>query len=226
MIREMKRVVKITFPVMMGYVSVGIAFGLLSVKSGIDFFWAILMSFIIYAGSMQFVAIQLIVNGVGIFDIAVMTLFVNIRHMFYGLSFIDIFEQMGKKKLYMIFSLTDETYSLLYGTQIAGENHNEKFLFMIAFFNQIYWIVGTTIGALAGKWIAFDSTGIDFALTALFVVIFVEQWIQSRNHLPAFLGVVLTLLAMVLFGTDRLVIASMAMITLSLFGLRKRIEGK
>ena len=138
----MKKVIKaafpVTIPVMLGYISVGIAFGLLLEKSGYNFLWAILMSIFIYAGSMQFIAINLLTSGVGLIEIALVALFVNVRHVFYGLSFVDKFKDMGRKKAYMIFSLTDETYSLLCSTKAPEGVDNNSFLFCVALLNQLY----------------------------------------------------------------------------------------
>lgn len=214
--KAIKAAFPVTIPVMLGYISVGIAFGLLAEKSGYNFLWAILMSFIIYAGSMQFIAINLLASGMGIIEIGLMTLFVNIRHLFYGLSFIDKFKTMGKKKLYMIFSLSDETYSLLCASNPPEGVDSNNFLFSIAVLNQIYWLVGTLLGSIAGSLITFDTTGIDFAMTALFVVIFIEQWSTFKTHIPAIIGIVATVLSLLVFGADNLILPSMALIVLSL----------
>jgi len=226
----MKKVIKaafpVTIPVMLGYLSVGIAFGLLFEKSGYNFLWAILMSTAVYAGSMQFIAINLLVSGAGLVEIALMTLFVNIRHLFYGLSFIDEFKYMGKKKMYMIFSLTDETYSLLCSSKAPEGIDNNSFLFCIALLNQIYWIIGTFIGSIAGSFITFNTNGIDFAMTALFVVIFIEQWSTYKTHIPAFIGIVSTVLALLIFGPDNLVLPSMLFINVALMLFKKQIDKK
>ena len=226
----MKKAIKaafpVTIPVMLGYLSVGIAYGLLFEKSGYNFLWAVLMSIAVYAGSMQFVAINLLVSGAGFFDIALMTLFVNIRHLFYGLSFIDKFKTMGKKKTYMIYSLSDETYSLLCSSKAPEGVDNDQFLFAIALLNQIYWVVGTFIGSIAGSLIKFNTNGIDFAMTALFVVIFIEQWKTFKTHIPALIGIVATVSSLLIFGADNLVLPSMILIVFSLILFKNQIEEK
>lgn len=226
----MKKLIKYAFlatiPVMLGYISVGLAFGLLFQKSGYNILWALFMSIVVYAGSMQFIAINLLTSGASFIQIALMTLFVNIRHIFYGLSFIDKFRDMGKKKIYMIFSLTDETYSLLCYSKAPPGVNNNLFLFCIAFFNQIYWVVGTIIGSLAGSLIKFNTKGIDFAMTALFVVIFVEQWINYKTHIPALIGIFSTVLSVVIFGTSNLILPSMIIIVLTLTVFHKQIDAK
>ena len=224
----MKKVIKIAFtvtiPVMLGYLSVGIAFGLLFQKSGYNFLWAALMSLTVYSGAMQFIAINLLTSGVGIFEIALMTLFVNIRHIFYGLSFIDKFKDIGKKKTYMIFSLTDETYSLLCSSKEPEGVSRNLIFFCIAFFNQMYWVIGTLIGSIAGSFITFNTKGIDFAMTALFVVIFIEQWGTYKNHIPVLIGATSTILSLLIFGANNLILPSMLFITVALMIFKRRID--
>ena len=180
-----KRILKIaipyTIPVMLGYISVGMAYGLLIVKSGLSLWAGLAMSVFLYAGAMQFVAIQILIAPINLIQVALMTLFVNIRHLFYGLSFVDTFKSYAWKKQYLIFGMTDETYSLLCGVSAQEEIEQETLFFTISILNQSYWIVGTVLGALVGNMIHFDTTGIDFAMTALFVVIFIEQCLQIRT---------------------------------------------
>ncbi|QNO14687.1 AzlC family ABC transporter permease [Alkalicella caledoniensis] len=223
--KEIKAAIPVTLPVMMGYVSVGTAFGLLFEQTGYNFLWAFLMSSIVYAGAMQFIAIQLFTAGVGFVEMAIVTLFVNLRHMFYGLSFIKFFNGMGRRKTYMIFSLTDETYSLLGNVKIPEGLDKRKFFFTIAIMNQLYWITGTMIGSLAGTMINFNTEGLDFAMTALFVVIFIDQWRSYKTHLPAIIGTICTGLALWVFGPEQIILPAMASITLALVMFRKQIEG-
>ncbi|MDD3223404.1 MAG: AzlC family ABC transporter permease [Clostridium sp.] len=226
----MKKAIKAAFPntipVMLGYISVGMAFGLLFEKSGYNLLWAILMSIVVYAGSMQFIAINLLTGGAGFVEIALMTLFVNIRHLFYGLSFIDKFKDMGGKKTYMIYSLTDETYSLLCSVKVPEGVNNNLFLFCISFLNQMYWIIGTIIGAALGSLIKFNTKGIDFAMTALFVVIFIEQWSSYKTHIPVIIGILSTVASLVIFGPNNLVLPAMILIVINLMIFSKQIERK
>ena len=212
-----------TLPVCMGYIFLGIAFGVLMVSGGFHPFWALLMSICIYAGSMQFVAVDLLAGPFAPLTAALMTLMVNARHIFYGLSMLERFKICGKLKPYMMFSLSDETYSLLCSVRVPEGMDKKWFMFFIALMDQLYWIAGTAIGALAGSLIPFDSTGIDFAMTALFIVIFVEQWESTRNHIPAVLGLAVTLLCLVIFGPDWFIIAAMAGIFISLTLLRGQL---
>lgn len=213
-----------TIPVLLGYIFLGIAFGILLSSQGYPFYLATLMSLFIYAGSMQFVAINLLTGGAGILSAILMTLMVNARHLFYGLSMLEKFRSMGRKKPYMIFSLTDETYSLLCGLEPPSGTDKNSFYFWIALLNQGYWVLGATIGAIAGSLITFDSTGIDFAMTALFVVIFVEQWETTKNHIPALIGLAVTLLCLIIFGATNFIVFSMVGIFILLGAGKPLIE--
>jgi Predicted branched-chain amino acid permease (azaleucine resistance) len=224
-----KRILKIaipyTIPVMLGYISVGMAYGLLIVKSGISLWAGLAMSVFLYAGAMQFVAIQILIAPINLIQVALMTLFVNIRHLFYGLSFVDTFKSYGWKKQYLIFGMTDETYSLLCGVSAQEEIEQETLFFTISILNQSYWIVGTVLGALVGNMIHFDTTGIDFAMTALFVVIFIEQWLANKNHLPAITGVLSAIIAIKIFGPSQMVLPAMVMMFSFLLVVRRYKSG-
>lgn len=200
---------KQTIPVMLGYIFLGIAFGLLLADAGYSFVWALLSSVVIYAGSMQFVLVSLLTGGVGLVQTALMTLFINGRHIFYGLSFVEKYKKMGKAYPYMVFSLTDETYSVLCGTKVPEGMEENKVFFWISLFDQCYWVLGSVIGALAGSYITFDSTGIDFSMTALFIVIVVEQWQGQKSHFPALLGAVCGVVWLVILGPDRFILPAL-----------------
>lgn len=216
----------VTIPVLLGYLSIGIAFGLLFENAGYNFIWALFISLVVYAGAMQFIAISFFTGGIGMVQIAAMTLVVNFRHIFYGLSFLDRFQGMGKKKWYMAFALTDETYSLLCGKQAPAGVDEKKFLFCIAFLNQFYWVLGSVIGSLAGAMITFDTTGMDFAMTALFIVIFIDQWKAYSTHIPALIGLGSTIVVLLIIGAKYLVIPSLILIVIALMLARKQIEDK
>ena len=226
----MRKVLRIAFvksvPVMAGYLSIGIAFGLLMQEMGYNVFWALLISLILYAGSMQFVLLQFLSGGASLLTVAVTTLLVNSRHLFYGLSFMDTFRSMGKKYLYMVHSLTDETYSLLCSYQPQEGEDGKQVMFWISLLDHIYWLVGTALGALAGGLIPFDTTGIDFAMTALFVVIFVEQWKGAKSHLPAIAGLVCGVLSLLVFGADRFILPAMILGIAVLLGSKKYVLQK
>ena len=213
-----------TIPVLTGYLFIRIAFGVMFAEKGYSFLWAMLMSLMVYAGSGQYLAVNFFVPGVSFLNVIAMTLMVNIRHIFYGISLLERFHQMGKKRWYMIFGLTDETYSLLCTTKVPKGVEEEKFLFAISLMNQSYWIIGSAIGGIAGALIPFNSEGIEFAMTALFVVIFVEQWMDAKNRIPELLGVAAAFVCLQIFGVDGFVLPSMILITLVLLLGRTKLE--
>lgn len=215
-----------TIPVLTGYLFIGIAFGVMYQEKGYNFLWAILMSVMVYAGSGQYLAVNFFAPGVSLFQVIFLEIMVNIRHVFYGLSLLERFQNMGKKKLYMIFSLTDETYSLFFITKVPKDVDEDKFMFAIALLDQLYWITGSAIGAIAGSLIPFDATGIDFAMTALFVVIFVEQWLTMKNHIPALTGLGAGLICLLIFGADNFILPTMICVMVILLSCRKVIEPK
>ncbi len=213
-----------TVPVLTGYLFIGTAFGVMFQEKGYNFLWAIVMSILVYAGSGQYLAVNFFAPGVNLLQVIFLEFMVNIRHIFYGLSLLERFSEMGKKKLYMIFSLTDETYSLFFVTKIPKDVDEHKFMFAIALLDQLYWITGSAIGAIAGSVIPFDATGIDFAMTALFVVIFVEQWMTSITHLPALIGIVTGVVCLLVFGSENFILPTMICILVILLSGRKVIE--
>ena len=220
----------VTLPVLMGYLAIGIAFGLMLQEIGYNFIWAFFMSLTIYAGSGQYLGVTLLSAAAGLGTVAVMTLLINFRHLVYGLSMLEKFRGMGWRKLYMIFSLTDETYALLSSAQAPVGVNPKNFYFAIAVLDQSYWILGSVIGAVAGAVIPFSTEGVDFAMTALFVVIAVEQWKTYRKHLPALLGCAVTVVFLIIlgsvFGQDQMLLISLGVIVLILLILRDRLDEK
>lgn len=213
-----------TLPVMAGYMVLGFGFGIISSKNGYGILWALAMSGFIYAGSMQYVAVSLLTSGASLISAALTTLMVNARHLFYGISMIEKYRNAGKKKLYMIFALTDETYSLVCtGECPEGEDYH-TYCFWLSLMNQSYWVAGSLLGAVVGSAIEFNSAGIDFAMTALFVTVFVEQWLSTKNHLPALIGLGASIVCLVFFGNGNFLIPSMIAITVFLALARKKIE--
>lgn len=211
-----------TIPVMLGYLFLGIAFGLMLQDAGYSFWWALFSSVFIYAGSMQFVLVTLLTSGASLLYAAVMTLFINGRHLFYGLSFIEKFRNMGKSYPYMIFSLTDETYSVLCSLKVPEGMNEKKVSLLISLMDHLYWIVGSVLGGMIGQLIKFDTTGIDFSMTALFVVIVINQWLDSKEHRPALIGAVLGILCLMLFGPDKFLLPALSFTALILLGVKRR----
>ena len=218
----------VTLPVLMGYLSIGIAFGLMLQGIGYNFIWAFFMSLTIYAGSGQYLAVTLLGSAAGLGTIAVMTLLINFRHLVYGLSMLEKFRGMGWRKLYMIFSLTDETYALLAGTPAPVGVDPRNFYFSVALLDQLYWIAGSVIGGIAGGMLegVISIEGIDFAMTALFVVIAVDQWKAYRKHLPVFLGLGCTLVCLAVIGAEQMLLPALGLIVLALLVLRSRLEDR
>lgn len=215
---------KRSLPVMAGYIVLGMGFGILLETKGFGVGWALAMSMFIYAGSMQYVAIDLLTGGASLISAALMTLMVNARHLFYGISMLDRYRETGARKPYLIFSLTDETYSLVLSGEVPEGIDQKQYFFLVSLFDQCYWVIGSVAGALIGSLISFNSAGIEFAMTALFVVVFLEQWKSTSSHLSALIGVIVSLVCLLIFGADRFLIPSMIAITAALTLLRKVMD--
>lgn len=223
-IQNIQYAFKESIPVMLGYIFLGIAFGLMLQNAGYHFLWAFAISVIVYAGSMQFVLVSLITGGASLAYAAIMTLFINGRHIFYGFSFIEKYRNMGKAYPYMVFSLTDETYSVLCRTKVPENLDEKKVMFWISLLDHSYWIAGSVIGGLAGQLITFDSTGIDFSMTALFVAIVIEQWKDSKIHAPAIIGFIMSALFLIILGPDRFILPALLITVIILIIIKGRLE--
>lgn len=218
--RTLREAFVATTPVMAGYIVLGMGFGVLLSTKGYGPLWALAMSGFIYAGSMQYLTIDLLTGGASLITAALTTLLVNARHLFYGISMVEGYRGMGKKKPYAIFALTDETYSLVCQDEHATKEERHRFAFCVSLLDQIWWVTGSLIGALLGQIIPFDVTGIDFSLTALFVTVFIEQWLSTRDHVSAIIGVTASVLCLLFFGADRFLIPAMLSILAALTILR------
>lgn len=219
-----KKAFPYTIPVLTGYLFIGIAFGVMYAEKGYSFLWAMLMSVVVYAGSGQYLAVNFFVPGISFVQVVFLTFMVNVRHIFYGISLVERFNKIGKSRWYMIFALTDETYSLLCTTKVPKGVEESKFLFAISVLDHSYWVLGSVIGAIAGTVLPISSEGIDFAMTALFVVIFVEQWMDRKNRIPAMIGVSMAVASLLIFGANNFVLPAMLAIMALLFVGRKRLE--
>lgn len=224
----MKKLLKIvlikTLPVLAGYLVLGFGFGLLLSAQGYGVLWAIAMSITMYAGAMQYVAVDLIGSGASLISTAIMTLLVNARHIFYGISLLDKYTCKGFKKFYMMFALTDETYSLVCGDRLPEGVNKDTYYFMISLMNHIYWIIGGAIGAGVGTLFDFNTAGVEFAMTALFISIFVEQWLSTKNHISALIGVFSSVICLLIFGAENFLIPTMVVIVAAMALLRNVIE--
>lgn len=210
-----------TVPVMTGYVFLGFGFGIVMHQSGYGGLWPVAMSLFIYAGSMQYMAVSLLTGGASLLTTALTTVVVNARHLFYGISMVEGYKGAGTKKPYMIFALTDETYSLVSRAQAPDGLSFHGYALLVSVFDHLYWVAGTALGALAGDLLPINYEGIEFVLTALFVTIFVEQWLSTKNHFPAVAGVTATAVCLLIFGRDVFLIPSMCLIAAILVMARK-----
>ena len=215
-----------SIPVMAGYIVLGIGFGILMRNAGYGVVWAAAMSIFIYAGSMQYVGVGLLTGGASVLTAIITTVMVNARHLFYSISMVEKYRDAGKYKPYMIFALTDETYSILCDGDAPAGVDPDRYRFLVSLFNHCYWVAGSIIGNLLGEVLPFSTAGIEFSMTALFVAAFTEQWLTSKDHVPALTGLLCTLLCLAVFGKEKFLIPAMLLITLVLSILRGRREGK
>ena len=225
-----KRTVREAFlrsvPVMAGYIVLGMGFGILARNAGYGVLWAFAMSLLIYAGSMQYVGISLLTGGASVLNTILTTVMVNARHLFYSISMINRYKNAGRYKPYMIFALTDETYSLLCDGETPDPEYADLYRFLVSLFNHLYWITGCVLGSLLGAVLPFSTAGIEFSMTALFIASFTEQWLRTKDHIPALTGLLATLLCLVVLGPENFLIPAMLLITLILTLLRGRLGRK
>ncbi len=216
---KLKKAFLITIPVMTGYILLGMGFGILLDSKGYGIGYSVLMSVFIYAGSMQYLAVDLLAGGASLITTALTTLMVNARHLFYGISMIEKYKNI-KYKNYLIFALTDETYSLV----CQDTKHSDDYYFLVSILNQSYWIIGCVLGSLVGAMIEFNTAGIDFVLTALFLTIFTEQWLSTKKHSSALIGVLCSLVCLVVFGANNFLIPSMISILFLISAMKRKDE--
>lgn len=214
--KHLKAVFLDTVPVLTGYLFLGMGFGILLSENGYGVLWALAMSIFVFAGSGQYLAVSLLANSSGLLSAAIATLLVNARHLFYGISLLEKYKGTGKKKPYLIFALTDETYSLVTQNEPPEGMSRHSYCFTVSVLDHIYWITGCTLGALVGQFIPINYEGIEFVLTALFVTMFVDRWLTNKDHFPAMVGVCATFVSLLLFGSEFFLIPAMVLIALLL----------
>lgn len=214
-----------TIPIFAGFWFLGMTYGIYMNVSGFPFWYPMLMSLTIFAGSMEFVAVNLLLGVFNPLQAFAMTLMINARHLFYGISMLDKYRGTGWKKFYLIFGMCDESFSINYTAEIPEDTDRGWFMFFVTLLNQFYWFLGATLGGIFGSLIHFSTEGLDFVMTAMFVVIFLEQWLKEKNHVSAVMGIVLSLLCLVAFGADDFMIPSMIAIFAALTLMRGRLEG-
>ena len=219
-----KKALTAALPVMYSYLIIGMGFGMVVQSRGYGALWSAAMSVFIYAGSMQFVALELIGSGASLLTAAITTVMVNLRHVFYGLSMVDKYKITGAFKPYLIYALSDETYSLVCNPPQLLSGEQRYFYLLVSAMDQACWVLGSILGGLLGAALPFSTQGIDFALTALFVSVVAEQWLSTKEHTPALLGLGLSLLCLLLFGADQFLLPAMVLILLGL-SLYRRGKG-
>lgn len=213
-----------TIPIMTGFLFLGIAYGIYMNVSGFSPIYPILMSMTIFAGSMEFVTVDLLLGMFHPLSAFILAVMVNGRHLFYGISMLDKYRNVGKKKWYLIFGMCDESFSINCTTKIpAGVDHG-WFYFFVTILNQCYWVTGAAIGGIFGSFIGFETEGIEFVMTALMVVIFLEQWMNEKDHTSGLVGIGLTVICLLIFGSKNFIIPSMAGILIVLTLFRNRLE--
>ena len=215
-----------TVPILAGFLFLGMTYGIYMNVSGFNFVYPMLMSMTIFAGSVEFVTVNLLLGSFDPVQAFVMALMLNARHIFYGISMLDKFKGTGLKKIYLIFGMCDETFSVNYTADILKDVDRGWFMFFVTLLNQIYWVAGATLGGIFGSFITFDTKGLEFVMTAMFVVIFLEQWLKDKNHFPALIGLGLSVLSLAVFGSSNFMLPAMFAILAALTILRKPFEKK
>ena len=213
-----------TVPIMTGFLFLGTAYGIYACTSGLPPFVPIIMAAAVFAGSMEFVAVDMLVGAFDPLNIFIMALMVNARHLFYGISMLDKYKNVGKKRFYLIFGMCDESFSINCTAEIPDNIDKGWYYFFVTLLNQIYWVSGAALGALAGSFITIQLKGLDFVMTALMVVIFLDNWLKEKNHTGSAVGLAVSIICLLIFGKDNFIIASMALIIGVLTLLRPRIE--
>lgn len=215
-----------TIPIFAGFWFLGLTYGIYMNVSGFSFWYPMIMSLTIFAGSMEFVTVNLLLGAFNPLQAFTMTLMINARHLFYGISMLGRYKGTGWKKFYLIFGMCDESFSINYTAEIPDDVDKEWFMFFVTLLDHFYWFSGAALGGIFGSLIHFNTEGLDFVMTAMFVVIFMEQWLKDQNHTSAVLGLMLSLLCLAAFGSEHFIIPSMAAVLGVLTLLRKPIEKK
>ena len=213
-----------TIPIMTGFLFLGMTYGIYMNVSGFSFWYPMFMSMTIFAGSMEFVTVNLLLGAFHPMQALWMTLMINARHLFYGISMLDKYKGTGIKKLYLIFGMCDESFSINYMADIPEDVDKGWFMTWVTALNQFYWVLGATLGGIFGSFIQFNTEGLEFVMTALFVVIFLEQWLKEKNHASAIFGIVISVICLIFFGKEDFIIPAMFGILGVMTLLRKPLE--
>ena len=223
-LKALKTAFPYTLPIFAGFWFLGLTYGIYMNVSGFSFVCPMLMSLTIFGGSLEFVAVSMLLAPFAPLQTFIMTLMIQARHLFYGISMLDIYKGTGWKKWYLIFGMCDETFSINYSAQIPADIDRGWFMFFVTLLNHMYWFTGATLGGLLGSLISFNTEGLDFVMTAMFVVIFLEQWFKDKKHYTAVIGIASSVICLVGFGADSFLIPTMLCILVLLTVMRQPIE--
>lgn len=215
-----------TLPIFAGFWFLSLAYGIYMNVSGFSFLYPMIMSAVIFGGSLEFVAVSMLLSAFAPLQTLIMTLMIQARHLFYGISMLDKFKDMGWKKYYLIFGMCDETFSINYTAHIPEDVDPGWFYFFVTLLNHLYWFSGSTIGGLLGNYIHFNTKGLDFVMTSVFVVIFLEQWLKEKQHINAWIGFIASFGCLIIFGPDNFMVPTMICILVFLTIFHKPIQGK
>lgn len=225
-LRALRAAFPTTIPILTGFGFLGLAYGIYMNTSGFSFVYPMLMSIVIFGGSLQFVAVEMLLSPFAPMQVLIMALLIQARHLFYGLSMLEKYKHMGWKKIYLIYALCDESFSVNYSAKIPEDVDRGWFYFWVTLLNQTYWVVAATLGGILGSFLTINTDGISFVMTAMFVVIYVDNWLKDKKNPAIYLGLGIATLCLVLFGADSFMIPTMLLIIAVLAILRKPLEGR
>lgn len=215
-----------TIPILAGFLFLGMAYGIYMNVSGFSFVYPMIMAAVIFGGSLEFLAAQMLLSPFAPLQVLMVSLMIQARHLFYGISMLDNFKDMGWKKFYLIYGMCDETFSINCTAEIPKDCDRGWFYFFVTLLNQLYWVGGATLGGLLGNLITFDTKGLDFVMTAMFIVIFLEQWLKEKHHFSEWAGLASSAACLLIFGKDNFMIPAMICILLLLTAFRKPVGRK
>lgn len=213
-----------TIPILAGFLFLGMAYGIYMNVQGFSFVYPMLMALVIFGGSLEFLAVEMLLSPFAPLQVLLVSLMIQARHLFYGISMLDKFNDMGWKKFYLIYGMCDETFSVNYTAGIQEDCDRGWFYFFVTALNQLYWVGGATLGGLLGSLIHFNTSGLDFVMTAMFIVIFLEQWLKEKHHYSAWAGMLSSVACLLIFGADNFLIPTMICILVLLTAFRRPIE--
>lgn len=222
-LKALKAAFPYTIPILTGFCFLGMAYGIYMNTAGFSFVYPMLMSLLIFGGSLEFVAVEMLLSPFAPVQVFIMALLIQARHIFYGISMLDKFKGLGWKKYYLIFGMCDETFSVNYAANIPRDVDKGWFMFFVTLLNQFYWCASATIGSLVGSLLKFDTSGISFVMTAMFVVIFLEQWLKEKNHISSIIGIMASVICLLIFGADSFMLPTMMVILALLTIFKKKL---